>query len=53
MRRAAESKLAHGIIDVNNLVREINAENQARLQRSIHELEMLREIYRLRHTLNP
>lgn len=53
VRRAAESKLAHGIIDVNNLVREINAENQARLQRSIHELEMLREIYRLRHTLNP
>ncbi len=52
VRKAAESKLAHGIIDVNDLVREINAENAARVQRSMHEIEMLREIYNLKHTLN-
>ena len=45
IRKAAESKLAHGIIDVNDLVREINAENAARVQQTVHEIEMLKEIY--------
>lgn len=44
VRKAAESKLAHGIIDVNDLVREMNAENAARLQRSMHEIQLLKEI---------
>ena len=44
VRKAAESKLAHGIIDVNDLVREINNENAARLQMSVHEIEMLKEM---------
>ena len=45
VRKAAESKLAHGIIDVNDLLREINQENAARVQQSMHEIEMLKEIY--------
>ena len=45
VRKAAESKLAHGIIDVNDLVREINAENAARVQRSMHEIQLLKETY--------
>lgn len=45
IRKAAESKLTHGIIDVNDLVREINAENAARVQQSVHEIEMLKEMY--------
>ena len=45
VRKAAESKLQHGIIDVNDLVREINAENTARVQQTMHEIEMLKEIY--------
>ena len=49
VRKAAESKLAHGIIDVNDLVREINAENAARVQQSMHEIEMLKEIYNQRY----
>ncbi|MBR1448311.1 MAG: TolC family protein [Prevotella sp.] len=49
VRRAAESKLQHGIIDVNDLVREINAENAARVQQSVHEIEMLKEIYDLKY----
>lgn len=52
VRKAAESKLAHGIIDVNNLVREINQENAARVQQSMHEIEMLREIYDNKFTTN-
>ena len=52
IRKAAESKLAHGIIDVNDLVREINAENATRVQRSVHEIEMLKEIYNQKYTKN-
>ena len=45
VRKAAESKLAHGIIDSNDLVREINQEHAACVQQSVHEIEMLKEIY--------
>ena len=52
IRKAAESKLSHGIIDVNDLVKEINNENAAKVQQRVHEFEMLKEIYDLRYTLN-
>jgi outer membrane protein TolC len=52
VRKAAESKLSHGIIDVNDLVREINAENAARVQQSMHEIQMLKEIYDNKYTTN-
>ena len=50
VRKAAESKLSHGIIDVNDLIREINQENAAKVQQSIHEIEMLKQIYDLQYT---
>ncbi len=52
VRKAAESKLSHGIIDVNDLLREINQENAAMMQRSIHEIEMLKQLYDNKYTLN-
>ena len=52
VRKAAESKLSHGIIDVNDLLREINQENAARVQQSMHEIEMLKEIYDNKFTTN-
>ena len=52
VRKAAESKLSHGIIDVNDLVREINAENAARVSQSMHEIQMLKEIYDNKFTTN-
>ena len=52
VRKASESKLSHGIIDVNDLVREINQENAARVQQSIHEIEMLKQIYDNKFTIN-
>ena len=52
VRKASESKLSHGIIDVNDLVREINQENAARVQQSIHEIEMLKQIYDNKFTTN-
>ena len=52
IRKAAESKLSHGIIDVNDLLREINSENGAKVQQRVHEIEMLKEIYDMKYTVN-
>lgn len=52
VRKSAESKLSHGIIDVNDLVLEINQENAAKVQRSIHEIEMLKQMYDHKFTTN-
>lgn len=52
VRRAAESKLEHGIIDTDNLLREITRENQARVDLSTHTILMLKETYGLKYTTN-
>ena len=52
VRKAAESKLTHGIIDVISLLREINNENAAKPQPSIHEIDTLKEMYNLKYTNN-
>ncbi|MBP5513779.1 MAG: TolC family protein [Bacteroidaceae bacterium] len=52
VRKAAESKLEHGIIDVNDLMREVNSESTAKVQRSMHEVQLLKEIYDLKYTTN-
>lgn len=52
VRKAAESKLAHGIIDVISLLREINNENAAKTQQTIHKIDMLKEMYNLKYTNN-
>ena len=52
VRKAAESKLSHGIIDVNDMVKAINGENAALVQRTVHEIELLKEIYNLKYTTN-
>ena len=52
VRQAAESKLAHGIIDTNALLQEINRENQAMIELATHEVEMLQQMENLKFTLN-
>ena len=52
VRKAAESKLAHGIIDTNNLLQEITRENQALIDWQTHEIQMLKELYDLKYTTN-
>ncbi len=51
VRTAAEARLTHGTFDVNDLLRELTRENQARINRSVHEVEMLKAIHELRETL--
>jgi outer membrane protein TolC len=50
VRKAAESKLANGIIDTNALLQEINRENQARIELATHEVMMLQQIENLKYT---
>lgn len=52
VRKATESKLTHGIIDVNDLVKVINSENHARIQQTVHKIEMLKEMYELKYVTN-
>ena len=52
IRTAAEAKLANGAITVNDLLRDITAESQARMAMALHEIEWLKEYYGLLHTLN-
>lgn len=52
VRRAAESQLANGVIDVTALLTKITDENQARLMAAFHEIELLQAIYQLKYTLN-
>ena len=52
VRKAAEAKLEHGIIDTNNLLEEITHENNAKTNRSIHEIEQLKAIYELKNITN-
>lgn len=52
VRKAAEAKLEHGTIDVNDLLQEITRENRARIDHSTHEIEMLKSIHELKNTLN-
>lgn len=51
-RRAAESKLQHGIIDTDNLLQEITRENRSRIDLSTHTIMMLKETYDLKYTTN-
>lgn len=52
VRMAAESKLENGVIDATDLLQKINDETRATINRSTHQIELLRAIYQLKHTLN-
>lgn len=52
VRKAAESQLRNGIIDANALLSKITDENQARLTASYHEIQLLKNIYELKNTIN-
>lgn len=49
VREAAEAKLEAGIIDVNALILEISRENQANINKVIHETELLQHQYKLQN----
>lgn len=52
IRLTTEKKVKGGTETVNELMRNINAVSEARQTKALHEIQLLREIYLLRHTLN-
>lgn len=52
VRQAAESQLRNGVIDTNDLLQKITDESTAATARSAREIELLKTMYELRHTLN-
>lgn len=52
VRKAAESQLNNGIIDMTTLLSRITDENLAQLTAKFHEIQYLQEIYKLKYTLN-
>lgn len=52
VREAAESKLRNGVIDTDDLLRKITDEAAAVTARSAREIELLKTIYELKHTIN-
>ena len=52
VRKVSESKYRNGIITVNDLLRDMMNENKAKVERSRHELELLKNIYDLKVMLN-
>lgn len=52
VRRAAESQLTNGVIDVTTLLSKISDENIAMLTSKYHEIMLIQEIYKLKYTLD-
>jgi outer membrane protein TolC len=52
IRTASEAKFSNGTITIGELLRDITTENQALLNKSLHELEWLKNIYELKYTVN-
>lgn len=52
IRQAGEAKLANGVILVNDLLRDIMAENNARIQMQAHEIELLQGLYNEKQITN-
>lgn len=52
VREVAESKLRNGVIDTDDLLRKITDEAAAATARSAREIELLKTIYELKHTIN-
>lgn len=52
IKEAAEAKLANGVISVTDLIREINAEDQARQSAATHRIQQLQSLYNYMYTTN-
>ena len=52
IKKSASVKLENGTITVSDLIREINAENQAKQMKSVHEIQLLMAIYQLKNETN-
>ena len=52
IKKAATAKMENGTSSVSDLIREINAENQSRQLKSLHEIQLLMTVYQLKNNSN-
>lgn len=52
IKNATTAKLDNGTASVSDLIRDLNAENQARQLKSLHEIQLLMNVYQLKNTTN-
>ena len=52
IKKASEAKVANGTMTVTDLLRDINNENQARQNRSLHEIRLYMTVYQLKNNSN-
>ncbi|MCD7972555.1 MAG: TolC family protein [Candidatus Azobacteroides sp.] len=52
VKRSAEAKVANGTLSVLDLMKEVNAEQLARQDKIVHEIQLLQAIYNLKYIIN-
>lgn len=52
IKKSATAKVDNGTLTVSDLIREINAENQARQVKSLHEIQLIMSVYQLKNNIN-
>ena len=52
IRKSSETKVENGTLSVSELIRDIQAEDMARQEKSLHEMQLLISIYNLRNITN-
>jgi hypothetical protein len=52
IRNKAERKVENGTLTVNEMLRQINAESEAKQSKTLHEIQLLKEIYQLKNIVN-
>jgi hypothetical protein len=52
IKKSTQNKQINGTASVSDLIRDVNAENQARQLKSLHEIQLLMNIYQLKNNTN-
>ena len=52
IRSKAERKVENGTLTINEMLRQINAESEAKQSKALHEIQLLKEIYQLKNIAN-
>jgi len=52
IKKSTTAKVENGTANVNDLIRDLNAENMAKQQKAVHEIQLLNNIYQLKYSVN-
>ncbi|MTK53078.1 TolC family protein [Paludibacter sp.] len=52
IKNASQAKVLNGTLSVSDLIRDVNAESQAKQDKALHEVQLLQAIYNLKETTN-